>query len=254
MQEKLYEIYLITNLINNKKYVGQTKLGYLNRFKSHIKMSFDKKDCQYNNRLHSAMRHYGEDNFKVELLENNIPKSLVDERETYYINKYDTFYKNNKGYNMTMGGQGVHNYSHTNETREKLKVTSKKFWNDLKANLQEYNEFIERRRQHQIGLKFSDEHKRKLSEIAKTRIGEKNPFYNKHHTDETRKKLSEMHTKQVGMYDLDDNLIMIFKSLTLANEWLIEQGKTNNRGAITRISKICKGIDKTAYGYKWKFL
>jgi group I intron endonuclease len=57
-------IYLITNNINGKKYVGQTTTPLSYRFTNH------KSDAR-NNRgyyLASAIRKYGEDNFKIEAL------------------------------------------------------------------------------------------------------------------------------------------------------------------------------------------
>ena len=40
------------------------------------------------------------------------------------------------------------------------------------------------------GMKLSTEHRRKMSEIAKKRTGNKNHFFGKHHTTETKQKLS----------------------------------------------------------------
>ena len=53
--------------------------------------------------IHRAIRKYGIENFTSEILEKNIPENLLDIREEYYIQKYDTFYQ---GYNATLGGQG----------------------------------------------------------------------------------------------------------------------------------------------------
>jgi len=45
------------------------------------------------------------------------------------------------------------------------------------------------------GRKFSEETKRKMSEKAKLKVGEKNPFYGKHHTKENKKIMSEIRLK-----------------------------------------------------------
>ena len=49
-----------------------------------------------------ALKKYGEDNFELTILENDIPNDKLDEREIYYIKKYNTF---NNGYNCTLGGK-----------------------------------------------------------------------------------------------------------------------------------------------------
>jgi hypothetical protein len=46
--------------------------------------------------------------------------------------------------------------------------------------------------------KRTEKHKEKLSELAKNRTGEKNPFYGKTHSDETKEKLSQHAKKRTG--------------------------------------------------------
>lgn len=59
---KLGKIYRITNLVNNKIYIGQTIRDLKVRFKQHCY----KKGCTY---LHNAILKYGKENFKIELIE-----------------------------------------------------------------------------------------------------------------------------------------------------------------------------------------
>lgn len=47
------------------------------------------------------MNKYGSENFYCELLEENIPYENLDEREIYYIERFDSFHN---GYNSTPGG------------------------------------------------------------------------------------------------------------------------------------------------------
>jgi len=90
-------IYLITNLINGKQYVGQS-IGIAHRWIEH-------KNSKENYPISKAIRKYGKDNFKFEIIENCLPKDL-DEKEMYYIKKYNTIVPN--GYNITYGGsQGL---------------------------------------------------------------------------------------------------------------------------------------------------
>lgn len=89
-------IYLIINLLNGKKYVGQTRQNLSARISNHrlskIKSGID-----------GAIQEYGWENFKVEVLE-KCPIEKLDEREIYWIAKLNTKFPN--GYNLTDGGKG----------------------------------------------------------------------------------------------------------------------------------------------------
>lgn len=93
-------IYQITNQINGKIYVGKTKFSIEKRFKEHCKDAFRERNEK--RPLYAAMRKYGVENFKIELLEET---SNPEEREIFWINKKNSF-KN--GYNATLGGDGKH--------------------------------------------------------------------------------------------------------------------------------------------------
>ena len=101
---KTADIYIITNLINNKQYVGQTVKGYLTRFEGHCRLynrcKLHNIKYPYKTHIDEAIAYYGVENFKVELLE-VVPYELKYEKEIYYINKYNTY---KKGYNYTIGG------------------------------------------------------------------------------------------------------------------------------------------------------
>lgn len=108
MENKGY-IYKITNKINGKMYVGQTKNSIKTRFYDHKRNSKDPNKPNYYYPLYKAFRKYGIENFEIEELE-CCDISLLNERETYYIEKYDTY---NNGYNCTLGGGGkqMHNFN-----------------------------------------------------------------------------------------------------------------------------------------------
>lgn len=92
-------IYKITNLINNKIYIGQAK-DVSQRWYEHCLESATKKN---NRKLCNAIRKYGVNNFKVETIEG--PIENYNEREQYWIAYYNTFLDAEKGYNMTIGGE-----------------------------------------------------------------------------------------------------------------------------------------------------
>lgn len=97
---KYGNIYIIKNTINNKVYIGQTTMNIEDRFKAHIKKSTIK-NRKY--KLYNAFKKYGVENFYIEMVEENIPINKLDNKEMFYIEKYDS-YKN--GYNSTKGGDG----------------------------------------------------------------------------------------------------------------------------------------------------
>lgn len=88
-------IYKITNLVNNKVYIGQTITGINARWKGHL----HKKGCVF---LHNAIEKYGKDNFKIEVIE-YCSKDLLDDREVYWISYYHSTDRN-YGYNILSGG------------------------------------------------------------------------------------------------------------------------------------------------------
>lgn len=94
--------YIITNLINNKVYIGITYKDINKRLKEHIKCS-RLKNKKALKAINFAILKYGAENFKIELLEECDNKQLVFNAEIKFIKKYNSF-KN--GYNETLGGDG----------------------------------------------------------------------------------------------------------------------------------------------------
>lgn len=95
-------IYCITNLINNKRYVGKTTQSIEERFIEHCRDS-RKERCQ-KRPLYDAFSKYGIENFKVEELEYVEDDSLLNDKEIYWIKELNTY--GSTGYNASKGGDG----------------------------------------------------------------------------------------------------------------------------------------------------
>ncbi|MBC5667289.1 GIY-YIG nuclease family protein [Eubacterium sp. BX4] len=113
-------IYCIENIINNKKYIGQS-VNIEDRWRHHInELKRNEHDNKY---LQRSYNKYGLDNFKFYILEQCNQKDL-DDKEIYWITKLDT-YKN--GFNLTKGGSGIKNWTPSDEYKKKIsKIVSGK--------------------------------------------------------------------------------------------------------------------------------
>lgn len=92
-------IYIIRNSINDKVYIGQTRLSLEERFMRHI--SDSKRNEKWHRPLYNAIRKFGENKFYIELIE-DCDSSLADAKEMYWIKQYNS--NNENGYNATIGG------------------------------------------------------------------------------------------------------------------------------------------------------
>lgn len=97
-------IYIITNNINGKVYIGQSK-NIQQRWKAHRTRPFNSNAETYNTPLYRAIRKYGLNNFSFEILEECLVEEL-NKKEKYYIDKYNSNDLEH-GYNLTNGGDTI---------------------------------------------------------------------------------------------------------------------------------------------------
>lgn len=113
-------IYKITCKVNGKVYIGQTTGTLEHRFEGHIKSAFSE-----NNKLkikfQRAIRKYGKDNFMIEEIDKASSREELNEKEKYWIAKYDSI---NSGYNTALGGEGGNTYAGIDE--EQMNVIKQK--------------------------------------------------------------------------------------------------------------------------------
>jgi len=146
-----YVIYLLRNLINSKIYIGQT-INLKSRLSHHIKS----KERQS---ITNSIKKYGTENFICEILDYANSFEELNDLEMSYISKYNSTDRL-IGYNIRSGGL---NSKCSESTKIKL-------------------------RQLNSGKKVSEETKIK---IKNSTTGDKNHFFGKKHTKETREKMSE---------------------------------------------------------------
>ena len=134
-------IYKITNLINKKVYIGQTKEGFQRRFWLHRWQL--RNNAHDNKHLQSAWNKYGEENFSFEVIK-ICKKEDVDEEEKKFIKFYR---ENGPCYNIQDGGQPCDFNSYISP--------------EIRKRVGEQN------RKRMTGSKLSEETKNKMSETRK---------------------------------------------------------------------------------------
>ena len=94
-------IYMIRNMKNDKRYIGQSIQPVEKRFRQHIEGAYLKGRRTYNTCLSRAIRKYGSDFFELGILADNVPDDDLDIVEAHYIDMYNTLAPN--GYNKSAG-------------------------------------------------------------------------------------------------------------------------------------------------------
>ena len=212
-------IYLITNDVNGKQYVGKTYYNNIQeRWREHCQ-DYKKPRCE-KRPLYDAMNKYGLEHFHIKPIEYVSPDINLEEREIYWVAQYDTYYN---GYNATLGGDGKRTldqnliiqtylkYLNINETARQLNISP----DSISKILKNYN--IQVKDKYQV--------------------------------------IKEKTQKAVDMYNLNQEFIQHFNSTQDAARYLINNKLTNCKidTIRTHISEVCRGKRKTAAKYIWKF-
>lgn len=250
-------IYLWTNIVNNKKYVGQTRSFYK-------RMSQYKKG-NFNKYMGNAINKYGLENFDITILEKDVDFYSLDEREQYWLDFYKS-YESENGYNICHIASSTFGFKHSDKTKEELSNMVKQRYVDNPELVQ----MLQSENNPMYGKKHSDEWRKEHSEHIRNKwenkeyrkiqtermIGENNPMYGvrltgelngmhgKTHNQETRDKISAnlKHKRKVKCIETG----VIYDSITQASRL------TN----ITRIGigAVCRKKLKTSGGLHWEYL
>ena len=279
-------VYLLTNKINGKRYVGLTKRTLEERWAQHV--SNAKSNVRTSRQLIvRAIKKYGDNNFTTEIIETCEDKKTMCLREIYWIDALKTRadMDGHHGYNLTDGGEGINGYIPTKESIERYRISH------LKCNLSQstlekmrvsarkryfegHGEWMRSQRkrgeQHffyrkswrkdftvsdatrkkisdsRKGMKLSEEHKRSISKSLKGRPGVN---LGKKWSDEIKFKhamSSYWFKKPVAEYDIDGNCVCVNLSRDNAAE--------NHLGTKLTPSRIHRSIKNNVHIYGLLFI
>ena len=235
-------IYLTTNMINGKKYIG--KHSMFTR-----KGEFKKNNHTYLGSgvyLSKAIKKYGRENFIREILCFAKDEEELNYLEREFINNHNAILSKDY-YNIAEGGEGANTIlGFSDEEYEEYCKSVKERYEDeeFKEKFTECckNSWTDERKEKasKTTKKYHEEH----PELAeKTRQSNFITWQN----EETRNKRIENSSKKIIQLDLDGNYIAEFINGRIASESI---GVKNGSRLIRRVCNNKKG---TAYGYKWLF-
>lgn len=149
----IYYVYLTTNKINNKKYIGKSSYW----------------DCPSKHNYYGsgvlikkAVKKYGKENFTKEILEIFDNENDALQAEIRYIKKFNALEDDNF-YNLSTGGEGMEGMKMTEEIKKKMSESSKGIKSSMygKTHSQETKEKMSKSRK---GKLKSEEWRKKISE------------------------------------------------------------------------------------------
>jgi group I intron endonuclease len=167
-------VYLITNTVTGKRYVGKTERTVEWRWTCHVRAI----NRSHRPLISSAIAKYGAENFKIETLSAcTNPRTLCDV-ERFWIRHLSTKVPN--GYNLTDGGDGAGGYArrHSLETREKIRksLTGRKLPLEVRLKIS------------QAGYNRKPPSEETRAKLRKASTGNRN-FLGRSHSLETREKM-----------------------------------------------------------------
>ena len=210
---------------SGKSYIGQTTYSIYDR------AGIDGKRYKNCSIFYRAIQKYGLENFTIEILD-EVPENQLEELEKYYMKEFNTLKPN--GYNYFEMGSGPRS----------VKLSTAIDVYDLDLNyIESFDSLIDAARKYHIPYQAISECINKKIQHYKDRV------YVKTGEKPESPKVIQTHGRRTAQYDLNDNLIAIYKS---ANEAARAIGK--NTAAGRNIRSVCSGDRNTAFGFKWKYL
>lgn len=235
---------------SNKVYIGITSQDPQRRWRA------DGSGYRQNEKFFNAIKKYGWDNFKHEILFEGLDEKEALKLEKELIQKYNSF---SEGYNKSLGGDYG---GYTNEVKQKIGNSVKALWKQesYRKHMSQAHEGKGRK-----GWHHSEETREKISEIVKERCNDSE--YRKRLSESAKKRGLDMSKLGRKAWENEESRNKIIESKkgnryrakkVICVETNIIYDSTSEAAesvGVTReaIGRVCRGLSKTSKGLHWRF-
>lgn len=256
MEDRRYTVYMHRNKLNGKVYIGITGNDPHKRWNAGLGYISNK-------RFSADIRKHGWDQFDHYILISGISMEAAQKKEADLIRYYNST-DSRCGYNCSTGGRGGRSgVSPSPELIEKLRRinTGKRVSEETKEKIR-----IARAKQQSSGMKgrhHTELTRKHLSEVGKTKVGSLNSFYGKRHSDEAKQK---MRAAKAGKALTPEHVQKISDALSRpVNQYdlsgnFVRRYKSTVEASLeltgikfSHIPDVCAGKRKTTLGFVWRY-
>ena len=256
--KKLKTVYCITNLINNKKYIGSTIKDPNDRYKNHIyRATHQDAEGKYLYPLYCAMRKYGIENFKFEIIEQlDCSEEEIRLIEKKYIEQFNCVAPN--GYNQT-----TNTLHPINDERvyEKIRKTKREKAKEV-AEIDDNSNILHTWRSIVDCAEETGLNEKKIAAVCRgerlttggrkfcwivDKVLEIHPYTRETYKGDNGTTQIQNTSRKVAKIDIETNeIIDTYDTIALA-------ARENNCDS-SGISKVCRNIRNKCGGFKWQYI
>ena len=248
----MYQVYKITNLLNNMVYIGSS-VEVERRWRQHKQASINENDHHYNYPLMEAFREFGINNFKFEVVETcNDYKEMIKAEHNWII-KEDCV--NPKGYNQT---DNTESPMFDPEIAKKMSDTKREKYGKRVCEIDSNGNIISIWNSLAEAGEKTGLNRFKISDVCNGRrltTGDRvfrfidegeNILIPEVKANQVQTNRITKTSRKVGAYNANNELVASFDSLQLAAQFC--------GGDSSAIAAVCRGKRNTHKNYIWRYL